>query len=636
MQPIASMRDVLDAEVETPTELASSTYELFRLAAARHGAAPALSFFASAAQHRQLETWSYRELFAKISQTANLFHRLGATPESVIASVLPNLLETHATLWGAEATGIVMPLNPLLEGAALAELLNRAGVEILVSLAPVVGSELWSKLELVSARVPSLKHLVLVDLNVRVRDASALSRLFSLVRALREGITVYDFWSAISDEPASELVSQRRISASEPASWYCTGGTTGEAKLAIRTHGNELANAASLAQVFGEAIGPGKLLFCGLPLFHVNAAQVTGLLPFARGAHVLLGTASGYRDPELIHHFWEIVAQHRVNFFSGVPTLYASLLDVPIAGHDVSSLEYGLCGAAPMPSELFRAFEARTGIRILEGYGLTEATCVSSVNPPRGERRIGSVGLRLPQQLLKPVVLDDDGRYVRDCASDEVGVLLVSGPNVFAGYREPTHNAKLWIDCGDGLRWLDTGDLGRVDQDGYFWLVGRKKELIIRGGHNIDPAVIEEPLHRHPAVAIAAAVGRPDAYAGEVPAVYVQLRPGASVREAELLDYLRDQISERAALPKHVHVIEHMPLTAVGKIDKPALKRLEAKDALESALRQAQLEPRALTIVEDATYGTMARLEIEPAAFEQAYRVLGQFALPFSIFDAVH
>jgi fatty-acyl-CoA synthase len=635
MVAIASMRDVLDLEAETSAQLPPSTYELFRIAAARHADAPALSSFGSVAQHRHLQTWSYRELFAKVTQTANFFHWLGATPRSVIAFVLPNLLETHAVLWGAEATGIVLPLNPLLEGSALAELLNGAGVEILVSLAPAPGSELWPKLELIAMRVPSLKHLVLVDLSARLKNGSAVVQLHSLAKALPQGVIVHDFAASIASESAMELVSQRRISASEPASWYCTGGTTGQPKLAVRTHGNEVANAWSLARALGDTIGPGKSLFCGLPLFHVNAGLVTGLLPFWRGAHVLLGTPLGYRDPELLQRFWEIVAHHRINFFSGVPTLYASLLEVPIAGHDVSSLEYGLCGAAPMPSEVFHAFEARTGLRILEGYGLTEATCVSSVNPPGGERRSGSIGLRLPGQLMKPVVLDEQGQYVRDCALDEVGVLVVSGANVFLGYRDTAHNEKLWIDCGDGLRWLNTGDLGRVDHDGYFWLVGRRKELIIRGGHNIDPAAIEEPLHRHPAVAIAAAVGRPDPYAGEVPVVYVQLRPGASVSEAELIRYLRYEISERAALPKHVHIIDRMPLTAIGKIYKPALKRLEAKDALECALRQVHVEPRTLTIVDDSVRGTMANLEIERAAMERARCVLGQFALPFSISDGL-
>ena len=181
----------------------------------------------------------------------------------------------------------------------------------------------------------------------------------------------------------------------------------------------------------------GKTLFCGLPLFHVNAVLVTGLLPFSRGAHVILGTPQGYRGEGVIARFWEMVERHRINFFSGVPTVYAALLQQPTQGRDLSSLEYGLCGAAPMPVELMRGFQKRTGLKILEGYGLTEGTCVSTCNPPRGERRIGSIGLRVPLQAMKAVVLDDAGAYVRDCADGEVGVLVIRGPNVFAGYKAP-------------------------------------------------------------------------------------------------------------------------------------------------------------------------------------------------------
>ena len=340
------------------------------------------------------------------------------------------------------------------------------------------------------------------------------------------------------------------IAPEDLSSFFCTGGTTGTPKIAMRRHANEVANAWSVSQVLGDGMAPGKTIFCGLPLFHVNAVLVTGLLPFSRGAHVILGTPQGYRGDGVVARFWEIVEHHRISFFSGVPTLYASLLQQPLDGRDIGCLEYGLCGAAPMPLQLMRTFQEKTGLKILEGYGLTEGTCVSTVNPPRGERRLGSVGLRVPLQAMKAVVLDEAGAYLRDCAVDEVGVLVIRGPNVFAGYKVAEHNAGLWLDAGDGGPWLNTGDLGRQDADGYFYLTGRKKELIIRGGHNIDPASIEQPLHQHPAVLLAAAVGRPDAHAGEVAVAYVQLKPGADATEAELMSFARDRIGERAAVPE--------------------------------------------------------------------------------------
>jgi fatty-acyl-CoA synthase len=398
----------------------------------------------------------------------------------------------------------------------------------------------------------------------------------------------------------------------------------------MRRHGNEVANAWSAGRFLGESVGPGKTIFCGLPLFHVNAVMVTGLLPFSRGAHVVLGTAQGYRGEGVVKRFWEIVEHYRINFFSGVPTLYGSLMDVPVDGRDIGSLEYALCGAAPMPVELLRAFQARTGIRILEGYGLTEGSCVSSVNPPLGERRAGSIGLRLPGQAMKAVVVDEAGRYVRDCAANEVGQLLISGPNVFVGYARAEQNSGIWMDTGDDRRWLSTGDLGRCDADGYFWLTGRKKELIIRGGHNIDPAAIEEPLHRHPAVRLAAAVGRPDTHAGELPVAYVETKRGMSATEAELFDFLRGEIQERAALPKAIRIVDSMPLTAVGKIFKPALKRRETVDAVDCALAAAGIEGASISVVEDATKGLALHVELSDLALEAlAASALARF--PFAI-----
>jgi fatty-acyl-CoA synthase len=646
MSGIATLHDVEVLEAHgLPADLPTSTYKMISRGASLNPDAPALSFFLSVDEHRTPHTWSYRQLLACITQTANFFDDIGVRKDSVIAFVLPNLPEAHFVIWGGQAAGIVTALNPLLEGAALAELLNAANATVLVTLAPFPGTDIWPKLQPHLPSIKSLRHLVLVNLADRVRSTghctaqmkqtSEIERLHGsagLRDAVPAEIEIHDFNSAICNQPSDRLKSGRRFSEQDESSYFCTGGTTGLPKIAMRRHGNEVANAWSTAQVLGDVMGPGKVVFCGLPLFHVNGVLVTGLLPFSTGAHVILGTPQGYRGKDVVTRFWEIVEHHRVNFFSGVPTLYASLLQVPVGSRDVSSLEYGLCGAAPMPVEVFRNFQQQTGIKILEGYGLTEATCVSSVNPPLGERRPGAIGLRIPGQKMKAVVLDEQGTYLRDCATGEVGVLIVSGPNVFSGYRVPEQNKGLWIDCGDGARWLNTGDLARQDEQGYFWLTGRKKELIIRGGHNIDPLTIEEPLHRHPAVQIAAAVGRPDVHAGELPVAYVQLRAGASATEAELLAFLKSEIAERAALPRQLHIIQTMPLTAVGKLFKPALKRLEITDALERALREAQIAYREIVVVEDKSRGMVVNARLEADASHAAARqVLGRFPFPFSI-----
>lgn len=644
MNGIASQGDVLAIEANGGNHLPGSTYEMLQRGASIDPRAPALSFFLRASDHRRPQRWTYRELMQDVNRTANFFTRIGVRKDSVIAYVLPNLPETHFVVWGGEAAGIVCAINPLLEPAAIGDLLNAAGARVLVTLAPFPATDLWQKVHGILGRVRSLKHLVLVNLADRVRGPSGLAARIIQRREVRKlhgsgglrgavpsQIGLHDFGAAIRKEPGNQLTSGRRFEASDFSSYFCTGGTTGLPKIAMRCHGNEVANAWSAGQFLGDGIGPGKTVFCGLPLFHVNAVLATGLLPFSRGAHVVLGTPQGYRGDGVVKRFWEIVEHHRINFFSGVPTLYSALLDVPVGSRDLSSLEYGLCGAAPMPVEVFRTFQERTGIKILEGYGLTEGTCVSSVNPPLGDRRLGSIGLRVPGQGMKAVVLDDAGKYVRDCAIEEPGVLVITGPNVFAGYALPEQNKGLWIDAGDGKRWLNTGDLGRQDSDGYFWLTGRKKDLIIRGGHNIDPATIEEPLHRHPAVQIAAAVGRPDAHAGELPVAYVQLKPGSTATEEEIAAFVREQIAERAALPKHIRVIDAMPLTAVGKIFKPDLKRRETVDAIRAALVEAELPVKAVTVNDSTSSGISVQVElVTPDLETRAKAILGRFPFAFA------
>ena len=631
---ISGMPDVVAVERDAPT-LPASTYEMIGQAAAAHADAPALSFFLRAQNHDRPLTWDYATLFTKITATANFFHSLSIAKDDVIAFVLPNLPETHLAIWGGQAAGIVFAINPLLEPAAIGELLKAGGAKVLVTLAPFPGSDLWPKLQPVIGDVPGLRHVVLVDL------AGHLPGVPGLPAAMPQGVeigtdrlAVHAFAHGVDSQPTDRLVSGRVIAPDDFSSFFCTGGTTGTPKIAMRRHANEVANAWSVGYVLGDGMTAGKTLFCGLPMFHVNAVLVTGLLPFSRGAHVILGTPQGWRGEGVIARFWEMAERHRINFFSGVPTVYAALMQQPIAERDVSSLEYGLCGAAPMPLELMRGFEERTGLKILEGYGLTEGTCVSTVNPPRGDRRLGSIGVRVPLQSMKAVILDEGGTYVRDCGVGEVGVLVIRGPNVFAGYKVAEHNKGLWIDAGDGERWLNTGDLGRQDADGYFYLTGRKKELIIRGGHNIDPASIEEPLHQHPAVQLAAAVGRPDPHAGELPVAYVQLKPGAAATEAELLAFALREILERAAQPKAIRIVDAMPLTGVGKIFKPRLRQREIEDALAEALRSADVSLVSVQARSDPAHGTVVDVSLaEPADPHVARRVLGQFPLPFRLMD---
>jgi fatty-acyl-CoA synthase len=277
-----------------------------------------------------------------------------------------------------------------------------------------------------------------------------------------------------------------------------------------------------------------------------------------------------------------------------------------------------------MPTELFRQFQDVTGIKILEGYGLTEGACASSASPLPAEPRIGSIGIRLPYQQMAIMILDEAGNFERMAELDEIGVVAIQGPNVFAGYVNPIHNQGIWIDR-DGQRWLNTGDLGRQDADGYFWLTGRKKELIIRGGHNIDPKTIEEAIARHPAVALAAAVGRPEPRVGEVPVLYVQLADGQQASEAELLEYARQHVTERAAHPKAIHIVDSLPVTPVGKIFKPALLMREIESVVREEAAALGMTLKHMEVSQDTQRGLLAKIDacgdIDPLR-----RAIGRYA----------
>jgi len=567
-----------------------NTYDMIKQGADINPDAIAMSFIMSGDAYREPMQVTYREFVQQINRAANLFHDLGVGPTDVISYLLPNIPHTHYVLWGGEAAGVVNPINPMLEAATIRDICLAADTKVMVALGEFPGSEIWEKVMSIKDDLPHLEAIV------RVMGPSDP----------KENIVGFD--EVLPNYNSAGLDSGRDIKPEEICSMYHTGGTTGTPKLAPHTHFNEAAMAFMLTQA--ADLYAGETTMCGLPLFHVNGTTVTGSSPFSTGAHVLILGPMGYRDSSILKNFYKIVEHYKSITFSSVPTVLSMLLDIPKGNANISSLRYAICGAAPLSVELFKRFEDHSGMKIIEGYGLTEGTCASCVNPLHGERKIGSIGLRLPYQQMAIFIVDEDGKFVRQAKADEIGSVCMSGPNVFSGYSDEAHNKGLFPKPG----WVNTGDLGRQDGDGYFWLTGRTKELIIRGGHNIDPAVIEEPLYKIPGVQVAAAVGRPDPHAGEVPVAYVQLQEGTSMAGSEILAQVEKTIGERAAVPKEVVVLDELPLTPVGKIFKPALRWDATRRVYEDILKDlgslaASVEVK---VVEDKVHGAVAKINIVP------------------------
>ena len=321
------------------------------------------------------------------------------------------------------------------------------------------------------------------------------------------------------------------------------------------------------------------------------------------GAHVVFPTPQGYRGEGVFDNFWKLIERWKITFIITVPTAVSQLMQRPVDA-DVSTIKTAFSGSAPMPTELFRRFEEATGVEVIEGYGLTEATCLVSCNPPLGSKRIGSVGYQFPYTDVK-IVKESSGK-LKECAVDEIGEVCISNPGVFDGntYTDQDKNKDLYYK----KKYLRTGDLGRVDADEFLWITGRAKDLIIRGGRNIDPAIIEEALLGHDAVAFAGAIGQPDAHSGELPCTYVELVEGADISEAALLEYAHNNISEPGAKPKYLEVLDELPKTAVGKVFKPDLRKRAITRVYNETFEAKQMDAKVVSVEDDKKLGLTANI----------------------------
>ncbi len=543
-------------------KLPASTYEMLMDGCAIDPSKVAIRFFTDGA--RPLETArqvTFAELRTKVHQTANLLNDLGVGKGDVVSVLMPAIPESQFVLWGAQAAGIVNPANSMLEPDILVQMFRSAGTKVLVAFGGDEHTEIWAKAEAVVRGLPSLAAVI------RVGGAGP---------AKVAGVPVIDFAEAIERYPSDRLVSGRIFSPDDTASLFHTGGTTGAPKLARNLHRNQVFWVWASKYLWG--LDSTEVQVLGIPVFHVAGAVVGCFSPLAKGATVVLMTSAGFRHPSVLPNLWRIVEAFRANMLILVPTLVNQMLAIPPNGADISTLRYVASATAPLSTTVADAFHRMTGLRIRESWGMTETTAVTCITPLTGQVKVGSSGVRLPYQRVRVVSPESTASEARDCAPGEPGIVIVRGPSVFPGYLGQEQAAH-WLDGG----WLDTGDLGYLDADGWLWITGRAKDLIIRGGHNIDPKMVEEVLFGHPAIQDAAVVGAPDAHAGEVPVAYVVLKPGASASADSVLRYAAEHMPERAAIPKYCFLLPEMPKTLVGKIQKNLLR----VDAIERMFRAA-------------------------------------------------
>lgn len=593
--------------------LPESTYALLARAATLWPDRVAVSVLPDAERWECPKRRTFAELAADVHRVANLLHTRGVRRGDAVALMAPNCDELVTATLAAQLAGVAAPVNPGLSTHHIAELLQKSGARVLIAAGPDLDPDVWQTARELAAD-GGLDDLLLLAPTASSGPGTPLPAI--------EGVRI-EYLSALAQDQPDSAFDGVEPTGSDLAALFHTGGTTGTPKLAAHTHANEVADAWMIAA--NGLLDEDSTVFAALPLFHVNALVVTVLAPLFRGQHVVWAGPRGYRDAALYGCFWRLVERYRIAAMSAVPTVYAVLAGCPVDA-DISSLRFAMVGASPLPQAVRDSFEGATGVPLVEGYGLTEATCASARSFPHAPRS-GSVGQRLPYQQVKVVEISPDGEWVTR-PQGEVGVLAIKGPTVFPGYVTGRDDQGLLLDGRGKLRdgWLDTGDLAWVDEDDFVHLTGRAKDLIIRGGHNIDPAAVEDVLLSHPEVTGAQAVGRPDVHAGEVPVAFVTVVPGATATPSDLRAWARDRIGEQAAAPKDVTILDALPVTDVGKPYKPALRAEAAREEAAVALAAIDGVDAVRGVVEDG--GVVVEVEVGDGADEAAIKgALGRYAI---------
>ncbi len=500
---------------------------------------------------------TYAELAAAIRGTANRLRRASGTSPPVVSILTPIVAESFIASWAGETAGVANPINPFLRIEHVASIMNAAGTTVLVAGGASHGPGVWNDAGRLRALVPTLREVWCIDPATGIDPIRALTGEATTERL--------DFEPSTAPERTAALLH--------------TGGTTAAPKLVRLTERGMLLNAWCCGTWNGNE--PTAIGAMGMPYFHVGGATCLALASIVFGQTMVIVSPDGYRDPHVIGRFWELVDAHGVTLAGSAPTTAAALVASGSGRRAPAGFSYW-SGGATVPVQVARDFAEAFGIPLREGWGMTEVQGGLILNPSAAGARIGSLGMPFPYHRARCIRL---GSRTADSEEERgaVGILAVSGPCVTAGYLDEARNPELFLESGSpGERWLNTGDLCTIGADGYLWHRGRSKDLIIRGAHNIDPLLIEAALLEHPAVLHAAAVGEPDRDKGEMPIAYVELRAGVSASEPELLSHCRKEITERAAIPRTVRVIETMPLTAVGKIFKPDLRM----DAIRQCVRR--------------------------------------------------
>jgi len=502
---------------------------------------------------------TYKRFDEMVSRFAAALERLGVGPGYKVALLLPNLVQTAVAIYGALRAGAtVVPNNPLYTDRELEHQLNDSGSQMLISMDTLVPRML--------ALRPKTKIQKIVSCHIRDYLPFPLKQLFPFVKRdlhlkTPTASEIYEFTDLLNN--ASPSPAGHRPDMTDTALIIYTGGTTGVSKGVELTHRNLSYNCQQgKAWIPGFVDGQEVVLGC-LPFFH--SYGLTGALNMA----IFYGWCDVLIPKPEATAILEAVHKYRVTFIPGVPTLFNAMIGHPnIKKYDLGAIKSCLSGAAPLAMEIIRGFKELTGIQLLEAYGLTETSPCTHAMPFGGRIKPGCIGLPVPDTDSKLTDVDDPTKEVTECGV--AGELCVKGPQVMKGYyKRPDETAAV---LRDG--WLYTGDIATVDEDGFFTIVDRKKDMIITGGFNVFPRDVDEVLFSHPKIREACAIGVPDQHSGERIKAFVVLKEGQTATEDEILDFCKQKLT-RYKIPKYFEFVDDLPKSAVGKILRKELRRMD-------------------------------------------------------------
>ncbi len=515
---------------------------------------------------------SYQQLDDATSRFASALHDLGVRKGDRVAVWLPNLPQFVIAFYGAMKLGaIVVNNNPQYTGREIKHQLVDSGAETIILLSPF-----YSRLKEIQRSTP-VKHVIVAD----VSDLVGLPFKVMVDRQLnKSGMKidipyergVYGFKQLLAHPRQLPLV---EVDQHDPALFQYTGGTTGVPKAAMLTHHNMVANVIQISHWLPNLEVGREVMMGAIPFFHVYGMTVSMCLAMYVGGKLVI-----VPDPRHLNHVMEVIQREKATVFPGVPAMYIGIINHPdVRQYNLHSVKACISGAAPLPMEVQEQFGEITGGRLVEGYGLTEAAPVTHCNPVYGLRKSGSIGIPLPDVEARIVSLEpDENGAVHDMPLGEAGELALRGPQVMAGYyKQPDETAK----TRDADGWLYTGDIARMDEDGYFYIVDRKKDLIIASGYNIVPREVEEVLFMHPKVLEAVVAGIPDARRGETVKAYVVLKPGEAATAEEIITFCRQNLAAYKT-PTAVEFRSELPKTMVGKFLRRVLREEEIQKMREA------------------------------------------------------